>query len=327
MSERPLDIAVIAAFDATYIQDDIRMLRRKHRVRVQIGHGPAALLKVIWMSLRSDVVFCWFASVYGSVAVIIASMLGTRSLLVIGGVDVAKEEGLGYGQWRSGWRGRLTGAALRRAGAVLAVDPSLKDEAMHRAAYDGRNIHYVPTGYDPEFWKPVGSRQPHILTVALVNEEARLKVKGIDLLLTCAKRLPAVTFILIGVSRSLFTTGQIPGNVKLYPAMTRNELLPFYQSAGVYCQPSRREGLPNTLCEAMLCGCFPVVSNAGGNVTAVGDTGTIVTAGDTDALTRALSEALQQIDEAAPRSRARIVSLFPLEKRERAILRFLGENV
>ena len=322
----PLDIAVIAAFDAPYIRDDIRLLERKHTVRIQLGNGATAFLKTVWLALRSDVVFCWFASVYGSAAVLIAGLLGTRSILVIGGVDVAKDDALGYGLWRSGWKGKLAGAALRRAGRVLSVDPSLSDDARRLAAYPGKNIEYLPTGYDPGFWKPAGERRPQILTVARVDDSARFRVKGIDLLLASARQIPAAAFILIGVDRRLFSGTEIPPNVSLYPAMKREELLPFYQSSSVYCQPSRREGLANTLCEAMLCGCYPVASAVGGNITALGDTGTLVPSGDAASLTAALSEALQRGDEEGARARARIVALFPAEKRERAILRMLGED-
>ena len=49
----------------------------------------------------------------------------------------------------------------------------------------------------------------------------------------------------------------------------RARLLEYYRRAKVYCQPSRREGLPGALCEAMLCGCYPVVTGTGGMPEAV----------------------------------------------------------
>src|SRR2546425_12958201 len=93
---------------------------------------------------------------------------------------------------------------------------------------------------------------------AVVKERRRLRVKGIDILAEAARRLPGMTFIVIGVDSHLTGNVQPPLNMRFLPVMNRMELLPYYQRAKVYCLPSLREGLPNSLCEAMLCGCIPV---------------------------------------------------------------------
>ena len=180
---------------------------------------------------------------------------------------------------------------------------------------------YVPTGYDAERWKPTGVKVPVVLTVAVVGDETRIKVKGLDVLLEAAKRLPETRFVIVGVMAEFAARLQAPENVSLHSLMEREKLLPFYQHAKVYCQPSRREGLPNTLCEAMLCGCIPVASNVGGNPTAVGDAGILFPAGDTDALVEALECALRMDEQASLKARGRIVSLFPREKREAELTR------
>jgi glycosyltransferase involved in cell wall biosynthesis len=102
--------------------------------------------------------------------------------------------------------------------------------------------------------------------------------------------------------------------------MARYDLLPFYQSAKVYCQPSRWEGLPNALCEAMCCGCIPVATEVGGNPTAVGHTGFLVPTYNIEALTMAIQKALGADQVYGMEARARIVALFPKEKREAELL-------
>ena len=46
-----------------------------------------------------------------------------------------------------------------------------------------------------------------------------------------------------------------------------------YQNTKFYFQGSRLEGLPNSLCEAMLCGCVPIGSKVFGIPDAIGNTG------------------------------------------------------
>lgn len=316
-------ILFVSAFHTPFIQDDIDLLEKHFIVHRQIGHGPGAILKIAGRAFRCDVVFCWFASVYAFVGVAIGKILGIQSIVVVGGVDVAKDRELQYGIWLSPWRAKLVRYALRKASLVLVVDPSLKDEAIRLAAYDGQNIRYLPTGYNPTTWKPAGEKESQVLTVAVVKDRSRLRVKGIDLLVEAARRLPGLSFIVIGVDAGLSRGLQPPLNMRFQTAMRRSELLPYYQRAKVYCQPSLREGLPNTLCEAMLCGCVPVASDVGGNRTAVGETGILIPPRDVDALVEGLQHAIQMRGDAGGKARARIVAMFPPEKRETELLAML----
>ncbi|MBI1804154.1 MAG: glycosyltransferase family 4 protein [Ignavibacteriae bacterium] len=321
--KRYVDILFVAAFHAPFVQDDADTLEKNFNVKKYIGHGYFAVVKIILNLMTADVVFCWFASVYAGVAVLVGRVLGIKSVIVVGGVDVAKEPELNYGIWLSPWRAKFVRYALRHADRVLVVDPSLRHDATRLAEYDGQNIAYVPTGYDCEKWKPTGVKVPVVLTVAVVQDEARIKVKGLDVLLQAATRLPDTRFVIVGTTQKIATALRVPSNVTFHPLMEREKLLPFYQHAKVYCQPSRREGLPNTLCEAMLCGCIPVASNVGGNPTAVGQAGLLFPSGSVEDLVKALEHALSLDEQASLKARARIVSLFPKEKREAELVRII----
>jgi len=271
----------------------------------------------------ANIVFCWFASTYAAIGVALGKFFGIKSMIVVGGVDVAKESQFKYGIWNSRWRSMLVRYALRNASCVLVVDPSLAAEAKLRAEYDGKNISYLPTGYDGMFWRPMGEKQPIVLTVAAVLSEDRLRIKGIDTLIEAARRLPDVRFRVIGVEQGLLKNYFLPPNIEWLPPRERKELLSFYQSAKVYCQPSLREGLPNTLCEAMLCGCVPVATNVGGTITALGDVGVLVPSHNVDALVEGIEKALAMSEEEGRKGRARILALFPQEKRETELVRLI----
>jgi len=316
-------ILLVSAIDAPFVQDDVEMLQKHFRLQKQIGHGFFAILKIFIHILTCDVVFCWFASVYAFVSVFLSKMFGIKSIVVVGGVDAAKDKELDYGIWLNPWKAKLVRYVFKNASKILVVDPSLKESAVQLAHYEGKNIQYVATGYDANFWKPLGEKEPIVLTVAVVNDERTFRIKGIDLLLDVANKLPDVTFLLIGVNSNLVLKKRPPLNMKFIDKLPRKELLYYYQRAKVYCQPSRREGLANALCEAMLCGCIPVATDVGGNPTAVGDTGILIQASNSEILTEAIKQALSMDENMGIRARARIVSLFPKEKRETEIVRII----
>ncbi len=316
-------LLLISAIDAPFVQDDVEMLQKHFRLQKQIGHGLFAILKIFIHVLTCDVVFCWFASVYAFVSVFLSKIFGIKSIVVIGGVDDAKDKELDYGIWLNPWKAKLVRYVFKNASKILVVDPSLKESAVQLAEYEGKNIQYVATGYDANFWKPLGEKEPIVLTVAVANDERTFRIKGIDLLLDVANNLSDVTFLLIGVNPPLVLKKRPPLNMKFIDKLPRKELLYYYQQAKVYCQPSRHEGLSNALCEAMLCGCIPVATNVGGNSTAVGDTGILIQGSNSEILSAAIKQALGMDVNMGNRARARIVSLFPKEKRETEIVRII----
>ena len=283
------------------------------------------IFRIIRGVTRTNVVYCWFASVYASIATITASVLGKPSFIVVGGVDVAKEEELGYGLWISPWKSFLSRMAIKRAHRVLVVDESLREEVASRVRYAGTNIEVLPTGFDSQFWTPLGTKETSVLTVAAVTTEGRFKIKGLDILFDVARSLPDLRFTVVGVDQVLSTMFVPPGNVFVVPAVSQIDLLRYYQRAKVYCQPSRREGLSNTLCEAMLCGCIPVATDVGGSTRAIGENGIVVRTGDLSGLASGIRRALGMPDRVGDAARERIASLFPKQRREERLKELLNE--
>jgi glycosyltransferase involved in cell wall biosynthesis len=195
------------------------------------------------------------------------------------------------------------------------VDASLGDEAMRRVGYDGKNIEVLETRFSPQDWFPDGSKEEKVLTVAMVPDRSRIYIKGIDVLLKAAHRSPTTLFDIVGVEERMLDGLDIPENVLIHGRRSGEEILRLMQSSKVYCQPSRREGLSNALCEAMLCGCIPVATDVGGSRRAVGETGFLVTADDDGALGDAIARALLKSASEGLEARERIMTEFPEEKR------------
>lgn len=320
-------VLLISTRATSFVLQDVDLLRSFCSVDHLNGATPRAAAEIVRRSGTADVVIAWFASTYAAVAVASARFRRKPSLVVVGGVDVARHPEIDYGLWLSRWRSVLSGYAIRNATRVLAVDPHQQREAARLAAYDGGNILYLPTGYDAGRWFPSGRKEPTVLTVAGSHSRSQMKVKGIDLLFDAARLLPDVRFVVAGLWEDLLPLARslAPGNIELLPFLPQDELLGLYRRAAVYCQPSFTEGLPNSLCEAMLCGCVPVGTDRGGIPTAIGDTGWIVPYGDPGALASALRKALEAPPEAGERARERIAAEFTLERRRSGLMRIIAE--
>jgi glycosyltransferase involved in cell wall biosynthesis len=86
--------------------------------------------------------------------------------------------------------------------------------------------------------------------------------------------------------------------VDLLPRQTRAEMAKRFQSAQVVASPSTHDGTPNTLLEAMACGCYPVV----GDIESLrewiqpGVNGALVDPGDERALAEAVCDGLADVE-------------------------------
>jgi glycosyltransferase involved in cell wall biosynthesis len=328
-STNPHDISVFLAstMRTPFIQDDIDILTEHFALSTFAGSGGGSIWRFFRGAMRADVNISWFASVYTFFMVLGARIGGKKSIIILGGVDTAKEPSMNYGIWRSWWKPYLLRYALRHAEHVLAVDASLKESLRNASGWSGDSIEVLPTGYDPEEWKPGGNREKMVLCVAVCDSQQRIQIKGIDTLIEAARQLPDARFRIIGITPDSAATlaSSLPANVELLPPIPRTELLAHYQQAKVYCQPSRREGLPNTLCEAMLCGCIPVGTRVGGIPTAIDGVGFLSESGDAAQLARNIATALDAPDDAGSAARARIMEQFHRERRERRLVELITE--
>jgi glycosyltransferase involved in cell wall biosynthesis len=315
MEKRPR-ILFTSTFPAPFIAADFESLSKVFSVVWIRSHGVGALWEYVRAIASCDVTFSWFASVHSAFVVLLAKIFRKKSIVVLGGADVANEKDYDYGIWNSPWKSVIVRYGIRHADVVLPVAEALTLEAIRLAEYDGKNIETLPTGYDVERWKPAGPKEQFVLMVGATPDLVRMKKKGIDILLQVAKMLPEVPFVVIGIAPEVQRQLEIPSNVQCLPFVPQDELMRYFQRAKVFLQPSRHEGMPNTLCEAMLCGCVPVGANVYGIPAAIGSAGFLVDGDDVARYAGALIQALAASASAGQAARERIVELFPKKKRE-----------
>ena len=86
--------------------------------------------------------------------------------------------------------------------------------------------------------------------------------------------LPNKEFLIVGESGiNISDYIKLEPNVKVLGVQNKLQIKSLYQKSKFYFQGSRLEGLPNSLCEAMLCGCVPIGSKVFGIPDAIGSTG------------------------------------------------------
>lgn len=319
---------VWSTLDTPFIRDDVELLRKHFAVELKIASGFRALPMILRGVRDSDVSISWFGSVYAVFLIFFARLFGRRSAVIIGGVDAACDPENNYGIWRSWWKSTMLRWGLPHANHILAVAEPLAAELRQRVGHPLPQLETLPTGYDSNYWKPHGeTKEAMVLCVAHCDTPQRLAIKGIDLLLLSAEQLPHLQMCIIGITPSIQALlASIPSNVTILPPIPRAQLLPYYQKALIFCQPSRREGLPNTLCEAMLCGCIPVGADVGGVGDAIADTGFIVPPGNAEELRKAIADAAQLPQQAGLRSRERVIAKFSQSRREARLVQIINHG-
>ena len=312
-----IKVLLFSPFKAPFIEVDYEILKKIAKVDYIVSSGFKAVIQLKIAVLSNNLIICWFGSVYAALCVIYGILFRKQVVIILGGVDAAANKEFNYGIWLTKWKALLLRHTLPRAYKILVVAPSMKENIKQLANYNGANIIYVPFGFDTEFWSPAGEKQDIVLTVGSCDTETRFLKKGFDYFIETAKEFPNIPFIMIGLKKQLIRELglDLPQNVKVVETLSQIELLQQYRKCKVFCQPSRSEGMPNTLCEAMSCGCIPVGSDVDGIPTAIKDTGFVFHDGNLNEMASAIRKGLNADSTYSKKARERIIKTFPMERR------------
>lgn len=201
----------------------------------------------------------------------------------------------------------LTGLAIRRADAVLALSRFTRQE-IHRfypnagektaVVYPGVGREFHPAsepGRDAQVLDHLGVRRPYLLAVGNIHPR-----KNLDRLLAAWHRLPRIGPSLPGMvwagvgrweSSTLLTEAKASG-VQLLGFVEQASLPALYRQSEAFAYPSLYEGFGLPPLEAMACGTPALVSDATSLPEAVGDAGLLVDASSIDALAQGLAQVL-----------------------------------
>ena len=309
----------------SFIEDDVRLLEEFSDVKWICARGFFTAVRIKWFMLFSNVGIAWFASVYSAILVFTARFLRKTSIIIVGGADLITDSHLGYGLLLSPWKRPFIRYALRKATHVIPTSDYLRRASLEVGDYEGDNLSTVPPGLDSNFWRPGVQKENMVLTVAKCTTKDRILIKGVDLLLQVAKEISDISFQIIGVEENfLLRYGfSISENVIVFPPMTQEALLSYYQRSAVYCQLSRVESFGIATAEAMLCGCIPVATDVGGLPEVMGDSGFLLSPDKPETFASTLREALAASASIGRDAREEIISKFPLQQRKAKLKRLI----
>jgi len=239
-------------------------------------------LKVIWSLSIADVIIVNFGAWHTIFPVGMGKLARKKTIILLGGFDAGNIPSIRYGIFhKPSILQFLLRKVYRMATYLCPVSDALVSSINYYADPSGEGyqvgiLHFIPdvrskikvipTDYDQDFWMPdINLLRNGVIALAYIYNEKTYVLKGFDLLVECAKMLPEIPFTFAGFSPEMVekTKPNIPANVKLLSFQTPEASKVLFQKHKIFVLPSLTEGLPNTLCEAMLCGCIPIVSNVG----------------------------------------------------------------
>jgi glycosyltransferase involved in cell wall biosynthesis len=315
----------------TETRDEIRIIRAPARRKrldrslpyEQISFILGGFLRALPVALRKrpEVTLAFFGMPSGAIALPLRLFLGIPYTISLRGGDVP-----GFRPYDFALYHRLSAPLLRRiwrrAGAVIANSRGLRVMAQR---FERRvPIETIPNGVDPVAFRPP---ERDWGTVRILFVGRVVYQKGLDLLLHALGRLKdqpwTLTVVGDGPQREpleiLAEHLGIAGRVRFAGWLRGSDLIAAYHAANLFTYPSRHEGMPNAVLEAMASGLPVIATRIAGNEELVveGETGLLVESENQQALEAALTALMadgslrRQLGEAA---RDRVADRYPWDR-------------
>lgn len=281
-----------------------------------------------------------FAGYQSYLPTALSNFANKRSILILGGNDSVSFPSIRYGCFYNPKLKRFTRKSLQKASLLLPVSETLieydytytsddfpKQGYRFHAPEVDSPVYTIYNGYDTSKWQAGNEKELNsFLTIgADLGSRFGKTLKGIDLILEIAPKFPESKFYIVGGQK---LTDQLPSNVIPVANMPHDELPGFIASKQFYLQLSMSEGFPNALCEAMLCGCVPIVSKVGAMPMIVKNAGYILENKDASKLENLVATALSEYDQdKSTNARKRIAENFTLSKRKEELTSIILEHL
>lgn len=349
--QKPL---VVMAFHelTTFTRRDIQIMENEGFQVVPFRFNGQGIHLILWSFVRQlgtlfqyagrNVMWVTQSAGHLSLLPVLASRwLRVKVVILVIGTDGAHLPEINYGHYRKRLLRWSTRISLRNANGIAPVHKSL--EASDYTYMDTQfpkqgfrsfvqgitcEVREVVNGYRTDLWGcdlPFEKREGQFLTVFQASWARPAIRKGLDLLIEVAKSRPEWTISLVG---EIPPGWECPPNLKVISNVDQPKLRAIYNAHRVYIQASVFEGFPNTLCEAMACGCFPVGSPVAGITDIIESDGLIYPRRDANLLAQAMEKALQEVSSG--KANAQYISdhlfeRFPYDRRKRELGDFVSE--
>ncbi len=272
---------------------------------------------------KNDIIYCWFAELPALLAVFFAKLLHKKSIVVVGGYEVANVPEIKYGGMLNPKNVKKVKYILHNTDITLAVSRSNKKEIEDN--FSTKKLKLVYNGVQTELFSSQGDKKNVVITVGNVTRET-LQRKGLETFVKSAAHLSDVKFILIGKhfdESSEYLSSIASDNVLFTGFVNDEELVKYMQEAKVYVQVSAHEGFGISLAEAMLCECIPVVTSNGALPEVAGASAFYVPFDDPVKTAKSIQDALNE--KTGEQFRRHILNNYSLSSREEQLRKIIGD--
>ena len=340
------NVTVVYSIERSFVKSDISILEALGLKVYKIHSEPEKTLmyflynrlKESWLSVfyifKSKLLIAWFNDYHSFIPILISKLFLKKSVIIVGGYDAIVDNKNNHGLFlKGGLRSTIAKLNYKMVNEVWIVHKSLEngcDFAKQkfniisgvRSFTSKKNIviKEINTGYDTRFWNYDQSEEKiGILTAAFFSEKRVINIKGLNIFNKLASLLPNINFTIAGESGIRISDFiNLESNIKVMGVQNRSQMKELYQKNKFYFQGSRLEGLPNSLCEAMLCGCIPIGSRVFGIPDAIGKTGVLFdTEKDIEQIVEFVNSDLGATD--SKNARNRVVRKYDISKRTEKI--------
>lgn len=323
----------IAMAFPSFVREDLAILQKKYSLSVFHYRASKKFLPNVYEQIRllqwlikhfhAHGVFVWFADYHAFLPIVFARWKKISSFLILGGYDTTFIPEIRYGVFSNPIRTCCAKWSIKHAQFLFPPTNALVKKLPRHVSKIFGKIVQLPFGFDSREWYCDTPKENHVLTVAFIDNQKRAQIKGWDLFFETAKRLPHIPFTAIGISTQATLFSDIPPNVTLLPPLPREALRKYYSQAKVYAQFSLSEGMPNSLCEAMLCECIPVGTPVGGIPEVIGKTGIVLQERSVEQAVQGIQKALKKSKKAGKNARQQILTHYPIHRREQELFRWI----
>jgi glycosyltransferase involved in cell wall biosynthesis len=327
------NILMINRVDSSFIKKDYDLLKSHFNVKL-IKSIPKMysiyypfwfcfnFIRLLSVAYNSNILYSqWCTSFFTS---FLGFITNKKVVLIAGGYDTVGNKKYNYGVFRNFFLSLIVYFNLKNANSILVISKAVKKNLIKKYPSLSDKLILIYRGYDYNYWRsnPSKKRDFFAITVCLnrmdKNYKSTFYIKGIDRYLKVVKKNPSKLFLLIGTSLDVFNKLKIkiPKNLKVIEYCDSKNLKKYYSSTKFYCQFSRYEGFGNSVCEAMLCNCKPIVWKTEGLLEVVGDVGQIISN---------IKDINWNCCENFYAPRNRIKTVYPISKRNKKLIAFLSK--
>lgn len=325
------DISILSEFY------DLKEFEFKTKLKIVVPFEFLRQMIFLFRHLTTKKSVVQFAGYHSFIPVVFKLIARKKVLIILGGTDCVSFPSIKYGSFYKNPLRFFTSFSLHHASLLSPVHESLieYEYTYQNADFNGQGFlyHYpkiktsykvIYNGYNADKWKMGEKNKMTFVTIgANLNSRFAFKLKGIDLFIELAKKIPEGSFYIVG-GKNL--NRNIPSNIILLDNIPNYQLPSFLSDKQFYVQLSMSEGFPNALCEGMLTGCIPIVSSTGGMPMIVENCGIILKNKSIIDLTESVKNLMKdnkKIETLSMQSRKRIIKNFTIEQRAEKLIKLI----